>query len=129
MFVDTLWPWARYATASFSRLLDTHSSGRFGQPKVMGAKRASRSRSSVASLSVKRLRPPPARRNAVSGAGVPAAISFRPRPMVLRAIPVARLAHPAGPLAEVECGDQGVPRARFPPTPSVPRNILTIAGR
>ena len=74
----TAWFIARSATASFSRLLDTHSSGRTGSPIVAGSTNRWRSSSIVGSALLESGRPAPRRRirDVVED---PSARSFAPR--------------------------------------------------
>jgi hypothetical protein len=83
------WFIACSAAASFSRLLDTHSSGRIGSPIVAGSTNRRRSSSTVGSTVLESGRPAPLRRIRVV-AGMSSMRSFAPRMIVLRATPVAR---------------------------------------
>src|SRR6266704_2094144 len=76
---------------SLQRLLEVHSSGDCGSPRVSGSTSARRSSSKFASVSLTGLRPPPARRTRSKSGVSPARNSASPRPIVLRAIPVARI--------------------------------------
>src|SRR5882757_828957 len=76
---------------SLRRLLEVHSSGDCGSPRVSGSTSARRSSSKFASVSLTGLRPPPARRTRSKSGVSPARNSASPRPIVLRAIPVARI--------------------------------------
>src|SRR5271157_589297 len=89
LLLETLCPFARSATASFAWLFDTHSNSRIGSPSVAGSSNWRRSSSSVASMTASDRRPPPGRRTTPDSAAG-SSRSFRPRPIVLRAIPVAR---------------------------------------
>src|SRR5580704_3392694 len=85
----TLWPVSRNATASFAWLFETHISGRIGSPIVTGSTNSRRSSSRVGSFSIRVGPPPPGRRTSPDNEpGL--ARSFKPRPIVLRATPVAR---------------------------------------
>src|SRR5712664_3468897 len=76
---------------SLRRLLEVHSSGDCGSPRVSGSTSARRSSSKFASVSLRGLRPPPTRRTRSKSGVSPARNSASPRPIVLRAIPVARI--------------------------------------
>src|ERR1700722_6756665 len=76
---------------SLRRLLEVHSSGDCGSPRVSGSTSARRSSSKFASVSLRGLRPPPPRRTRSKSGVSPARNSASPRPIVLRAIPVARI--------------------------------------
>jgi hypothetical protein len=81
------------APAELAQALAVHSSGDCGSPRVSGSTSARRSSSQggLASVSLSGLRPPPGRRTR-SGSGVSSARnSASPRPIVLRAMPVARV--------------------------------------
>src|ERR1700674_1031637 len=87
VFGLTSWPQALSSHASFSRLLETHVSGRIGSPIVAGSTRRVRSPSSVLSVAVTVGRPPPARRTRPGSSAGPSR-SFRPRMIRDRASPV-----------------------------------------
>ncbi len=82
---------ARSAAASFAWLFETHSSGRIGSPIVAGSSTRRRSSSNAGSATVSAGRPLPGRRTTPDSAPG-SSRSFRPRPIVLRATPVARAA-------------------------------------
>jgi hypothetical protein len=68
-----------------------HSSDACGSPQVAGSTSSCRSSSNVASLNVSFFRPPPGRRTRLAATSVATLRnSARPRPIVLRAIPVTR---------------------------------------
>ena len=79
---------ARNAAASFARLFDAHISGRIGSPIVTGSTNWRRLSSSVGSVAISVGPPPPGRRTSPDSEPG-SARSFIPRPIVLRAIPVA----------------------------------------
>ena len=112
-----LCPIAHSAAASFAWLLDTQSSGRIGSPIVAGSRIRRRSSSSVASISVNARRPPPGRRTTPdSKSGAPR--SRKPRPIVLRAIPVALFAASFG-FAPKDFFDLGEDRKTLGEAPQV----------
>ncbi len=82
-------PIARKAVASFACLIDTQNNTRSGSPIVAGSTTRRRSSSNVGSLTVSAGWPHPGRRTLPVKASV-LARSFSPRPIVLRAILVAR---------------------------------------
>jgi hypothetical protein len=61
-----------------------------GSPRSLGETSASKSSSSVAFVATRDLRPPPGRRTRSDDSPDAQASSFKPRPIVLAAIPVAR---------------------------------------
>src|SRR5438067_8204215 len=68
-------------------LRQVHRNGDPGSPRVVGSTSAARSASRVGSLQIAGLRPAPGRRTRSDGSSC--ANSFRPRPIVLGAMPVA----------------------------------------
>src|ERR1700675_2759145 len=121
VFGLTSWPQALSAHASFSRLLETHVSGRIGSPIVAGSTRRVRSPSSVLSVAVTVGRPPPARRTRPGSSAGPSR-SFRPRMIRDRASPViaATPATPHHPAARAAlAANTRLPRSsRFEPSAS-----------
>jgi hypothetical protein len=85
------WPMSRRLWLSLRRLLQVHNSGDCGSPRVSGSTSARRSSSKLASVSLRGLRPPPDRRTRSASGVSPARNSASPRPIVLRAMPVARV--------------------------------------
>src|SRR5208283_3182338 len=111
MLLLPIWcPIAHSAAASFAWLFETHSSGRTGSPIVAGSSSRRRSSSSVGSVTVSACLPLPGRRTTPDSAPG-SSRSFRPRPIVLRAIPVARAA------------------ALIPPCPAVRASAATNSRR
>src|SRR5580692_8962294 len=55
------WPSSRSPAARLRRLLAVHSSGAVGSPRVVGSTKSLRSASSVGSVTIRGLRPPPFR--------------------------------------------------------------------
>src|SRR5215210_4846688 len=84
------WPRAASSPASRRRLLQVQRSGAIGSPRSLGATSASRSSSRGASVATRGLRPPPGRRTRSASSRAAVASSFKPRPIVLTAMPVAR---------------------------------------
>src|SRR4051812_35003431 len=84
------WPRAASSLASRRRLLQVQRSGDIGSPRSLGATSASRSSSRAASVATRGLRPPPGRRTRSASSWATVASSFKPRPIVLTAMPVAR---------------------------------------
>src|SRR5215218_2649412 len=84
------WPRAASSLASRRRLLQVQRSGAIGSPRSLGATSASRSSSRAASVATSGLRPPPGRRTRSASGRAAVASSFKPRPIVLTAMPVAR---------------------------------------
>src|SRR4051795_1479516 len=84
------WPRAASSLASRRRLLQVQRSGDIGSPRSLGATSASRSSSRAASVATSGLRPPPGRRTRSASSRAAVASSFKPRPIVLTAMPVAR---------------------------------------
>src|SRR4051812_24374966 len=84
------WPRAASSLASRRRLLQVQRSGDIGSPRSLGATSASRSSSRAASVATRGLRPPPGRRTRSASSWAAVASSFKPRPIVLTAMPVAR---------------------------------------
>src|SRR5882762_5205143 len=93
---------------SLRRLLEVHSSGDCGSPRVSGSTSARRSSSKFASVSLRGLRPPPTRRTRSKSGVSPARNSASPRP-------IARSTIGRG-LAELRAGDTGGTHHRNDPT-------------
>src|SRR5262245_57675233 len=89
VFALILCPISLSARASFSRLFDTHRNGCTGEPSVAGSTKRLRSSTSVGSVALSALPPPPLRRTRPPGRG-PSSRSSSPRLMVERARPVMR---------------------------------------
>ena len=90
----SFWPALKPRSASVADrwrwLLLTHSKAASGSPRIDDCTRSRSAAKSPGCVSIAGLRPPPARRTRPPSAAVPARRSARPRPMVLRAIPLAR---------------------------------------
>src|SRR3954470_10866784 len=84
------WPRAASSPASRRRLLQVQRSGDIGSPRSLGATSASRSSSRAASVATSGFRPPPGQRTRSASSRAAVASSFKPRPIVLTAMPVAR---------------------------------------
>jgi hypothetical protein len=85
----TRWPFAAKAAANCDRLLQVQRSGDIGSPRALGSTSASKSARRVASFFTSGLHPPPRRRTRPTSSVSALANSFRPRPIVLAAMPVA----------------------------------------
>src|SRR4051794_40940796 len=86
----TRWPMAAKACVNCDRLLQVQRSGDIGSPRASGSTSASKSPSSVVSCITRFLPPPPGRRTRPGSSSSAATSSFKPRPIVLAAIPVPR---------------------------------------
>ena len=83
------WPSSCKPPAKLRKLLAVHSKGLSGSPRVAGSTKARKSSSKLGSVSVSGLRPAPGRRTRPTGGpSVAPQSSAKPRPIVLRAIPV-----------------------------------------
>src|ERR1700676_1151355 len=76
---------------SLRRLLQVHSSGDCGSPRVSGSTSVRRSSSKLASVSLRGLRPPPGRRTRSASGVSSARNSASQRTIVLRATPRTRM--------------------------------------
>jgi hypothetical protein len=86
-----LWPMAVNSFANRRVPLQVQRSGDLGSPRSVGSTSASRSPNKDGEAETNFFRPPPWRRTrGASTAAADPLSSFRPRPIVLTAIPVAR---------------------------------------
>jgi hypothetical protein len=122
----TLCPIPDNAAATLARLFDTHGSGRIGSPIAAAPTNRRRLSSRAGSFSVSPGRPLPGRRT-VPADGTAAASSFKPRPMVLRAIPVALCAAAIPPCPAVQASaaaNRRRDRSSKPPPNAVKRSRI-----